>query len=314
LAQLGRFPNEFPPCLVARANFGLGWHLKTCTGVTSTRTYRGLLASLVATAAISPCPASGQTGACTRGPLLPAYAHNDYANSHPLYDALELGFRGVEADILLRGGELRVAHDASATRPGRNLETLYLGPLRAIVQRCGHVIAPPTPFLLNVELKERSRAGYDSLLALLERYADLFEQSPADRGTPVEIVLVGWYPPSADSTPHLGRQLKRQQRITTLSPGSERQSPTDVRLVSLDYGKTIGWSGRGPPPERAAGWLVQLRAAKDERPGRLARAYNVPVNPAVYRLLLDAGVDLIGTKSLLASRQVLLTLGAALLR
>jgi hypothetical protein len=283
--------------------------------VTITTTYRRVLASLVATAAISPCPAGGQAGECTRGPVLPAYAHNDYANPRPLYDALELGFRGVEADILLRGGELRVAHDVSATRPGRNLEALYLRPLRAIVQQCGHVLAPATPFLLNIELKERSRSAYDSLLALLERYVDVFEPPLADLGgPPVEIILVGWHPPLEDSTTDLRYQLWRQQRITTLSRDSATQSSTAVRLVSLDYGKTIGWSGRGPLPERAASWLARLRAAKGEGPGRLARAYNVPVDPAVYRLLLAAGVDLIGTKRLLAAQQVLLTVGAASLR
>jgi hypothetical protein len=217
--------------------------------VTITTTYRAVLASLAATIAISPCPAGGQARPCALGPILPAYAHNDYANSHPLYDALELGFRGVEADILLRGGELRVAHEASATRPGRNLEVLYLRPLRVIVQQCGHVLARPTPFLLNVEVKEPSRAGYDSLLALLERYTDLFETPDADLGgPPVEIILVGWYPPLADSIADLRYPLWRQQRITTLSPGSGTQSATAVRLVSLDYGKTIAWSGRGPQP------------------------------------------------------------------
>jgi hypothetical protein len=65
---------------------------------------RRVLASLVVTAAISPCPAGAQATACPRGPVLPAYAHNDYTNPQPLYDALEVGFRGVEADILLRGG------------------------------------------------------------------------------------------------------------------------------------------------------------------------------------------------------------------
>jgi hypothetical protein len=277
-----------------------------------TTTYRPFLVGLVATAVISPSPAGAQAGACTRGPVLPAYAHNDYANPHPLYDALQLGFRGVEADILLRGGELRVAHDASAARPGRNLEALYLRPLRAIVLQCGHVLPSSTPFLLNVELKERSRASYDSLIALLERYTDLFESPTADRGgPPVEIILVGWYPPPADPTLDLRYPLWHQQRITTLSPGSGTRSTSAVRLVSLDYGKTIGWSGRGPLPERARSWLARLRAAKGERPGRLARAYNVPIDPAVYRLLLEAGVDLIGTKRLLASQEVLLALRAA---
>ena len=106
-------------------------------------------------------------------------------------------------------------------------------------------------------------------------------------------------------------RVGRQSRSSSLSPGSGTPSATAVRLVSLDYGKTIGWSGRGPLPERAASWLARLRAAKGEGTGRLARAYNVPIDPAVYRLLLEAGVDLIGTKRLVASPQVLLTLGAA---
>jgi hypothetical protein len=126
----------------------------------------------------------------------------------------------VEADVLLRGGELRVGHDASATRPGRNLETLYLGPLREVVHRCGRV-RTSAPFLLNVELKERSQAGYDSLRAVVERYADLFEPlSPGPEGPQVEIILVGWYPPLTDSDPDRGSRLWRQQRLTTLSPDS----------------------------------------------------------------------------------------------
>jgi hypothetical protein len=38
---------------------------------------------------------------------------------------------------------------------------------------------------------------------------------------------------------------------------------------------------------------------------RLTRVYNVAVHPAVYRLLLEAGVDLSGTEHLRASRGVL---------
>ena len=253
-----------------------------------------------------------QAAACPRGPVLPAYAHNDYANPHPLHDALELGFRGVEADVLLRGGELRVGHEASATRPGRDLETLYLEPLREVVHRCGRVLTSSAPFLLNIELKERSPAGYDSLRALFERYADLLEPLRAGLdGPPVEVILVGWYPPLTDSTPNRESRLWRQQRLTTLSPDAGSEATPAVRLISLDYGKKIGWSGRGPPPDRAESWLARLRAAKAEGPGRQARAYNVPVDPAVYRLLLEGGVDLIGTKRLAESRQVLLTLGVA---
>jgi hypothetical protein len=259
----------------------------------------------------APFPARGQVDACTQPPALPAYAHNDYANARPLSEALELGFRGIEADVLLRGGELRVGHDAGDTRAGRSLEALYLRPLRARVRQCGWVIAGGTPFLLNVELKERSRAGYDSLLRLVTRYRDLIQAPDAPAPPPVEIVLVGWHPPLGSTRTEVELPLWRQQRITALaSPGVQGSTHEGVRLVSLDYGKTVGWSGRGPVPKRARQWLTALRAARDAASDRLARVYNVPVDPSVYRLLLDAGVDLIGTKRLAASAEVLRSMKA----
>ena len=272
-----------------------------------------VLASVAAAAAFR--PASAQVD-CTRGPVLPAYAHNDYENPHPLEDALTLGYRGVEADILLRGGELRVGHAASETRARRTLDAMYLRPLREIVQRCAQVLAGSTPFLLNIELKERSRATYDSLITLLKRYPDLFGSVAGEAVVPpVRVILVGWYPPLADSLPPLfEHRLWRQQRITKLSAAEGAQSAAAMRLVSLDYGKTVAWSGHGPPPLRAERWLTRVRAAKEEGGDRLARAYNVPVDPAVYRLLLEGGVDLIGTKRLSDSREVLLRLGLALRR
>jgi hypothetical protein len=72
-----------------------------------------------------------------------------------------------------------------------------------------------------------------------------------------------------------------------------------VRLISLDYGKTMGrWSAtRGHRQQ----WLAALRSIKAAFPARLIRVYNVPVNELVYRELLAAGVDLIGTVTIAAS-------------
>jgi hypothetical protein len=121
----------------------------------------------------------------------------------------------------------------------------------------------------------------------------------------IEIVLVGWHPPLLDAPPGEQRLLWTQFQITHRSPAAAIDSSSAVRLVSLNYGKTIGWSGRGPMPQEAANWLARLDAAKGEGPDRLSRVYNVPVDTAVYRLLLGAGVDLLGVRNLIASRQVL---------
>lgn len=39
-------------------------------------------------------------------PLIQAHSHNDYEHARPLFDALDLGFCNVEADIYLVDGKL----------------------------------------------------------------------------------------------------------------------------------------------------------------------------------------------------------------
>jgi len=100
-----------------------------------------LLAAAFATGAVQPpCPRS----------TLPAYAHNDYENARPLIDALRLGFSGVEADVFLVDGVLRVGHDRQQAQRGKTLETLYLIPLREIISRCGRLTHDGRGFLLAV--------------------------------------------------------------------------------------------------------------------------------------------------------------------
>ncbi len=254
-----------------------------------------LFALATGVAAEEPCPS----------PVLPAYAHNDYENQRPLFDALRLEYRGVEADVFLVHGELRVAHDRRGTRAGRTLQSLYLDPLRDIVVHCGRVCTDSVPFLLNVEIKEASPAAYDTLSAVLRRYPDLL--SAVDRGTKpstaVEVVLVGWHPPIAVLERDPGRCAGVQQQV--MSQSTPPDSSAVVRLVSLNYGKTIRWSGRSPLPASGRAWLQALERAKRAGPRRIARVYNVPPNAEIYRVLLESGVDLIGTKDLEATRRAL---------
>src|SRR6267143_1236051 len=62
-------------------------------------------------------------------PMTVAHSHNDYEQPRPLLDALALGYRSVEADILLRDGELWVSHKGRSFLG--TLRELYLDPLQA---------------------------------------------------------------------------------------------------------------------------------------------------------------------------------------
>ena len=78
-----------------------------------------------------------------------------------------------------------------------------------------------------------------------------------------------------------------------------------MRLVSLNYGREADWKGSPPMDRRTAAALATLIRARNAAPGRLARVHNAPANPAIYRALLDAGVDLIGTTDIEATRRLL---------
>lgn len=243
---------------------------------------------------------------CPRGSL-PAYAHNDYLNARPLHDALSLGFKGVEADVFLVKGKLQLGHERRAAVQDGSLETEYLAPLREIVARCGTLTDDGQPFLLDLEIKEESRPTFDTLVAVLSRYPDLFSignGQPAEslsRAPPVQAVLVGWYPPGfRDSAPV---PLSRQARLLSSSGPPADAADRGVGLISIDYEQTIGRRWQLPAHRRR--WFAAIRATKALFPGQRIRAYHVPVNQHVYRRLLDAGVDLIGTLELVQTARLL---------
>jgi hypothetical protein len=240
---------------------------------------------------------------CTTQQLLPAYAHNDYRNRHPLQDALALGYQGAEADYLLIDGELRVGHGRGDTMRGRTVERLYLAPLRDRVRQCGWVQAPGKSFLLTIEYKEQGLQGYRALRELLAQYRDL--TGTATQPGAVRVVLVGWHPPLNDMARETPPLAAVQARIT----GSNVEIPPGdtalVGLVSLDYGKVMQWKGSGEPNTSDRQILERIARTRRALPGKLVRAHDVPLNQEVYRLLLRSGVDLIGTKTLLESSALL---------
>lgn len=66
---------------------------------------------------------------------VPVHSHNDYWRPHPLYSALAAGCMSVEADVWLNpdGNDLYVGHHPSQLSPSRTLQTLYLNPLKEIL-------------------------------------------------------------------------------------------------------------------------------------------------------------------------------------
>jgi hypothetical protein len=242
------------------------------------------------------CLANPASAAEPPAPIPRAHAHNDYLHERPLLDALDQGFCSVEADIFLVDGELRVGHSAFELRKGRTLEALYLKPLAERVRaKEGSVYPVKERFLLLIDIKKDGAAVYPVLDALLERYAELFTahlDGKAQPG-PVTAILSGDRPRdlvAADPT--------RYCAIDGRPPDLVAGSPPDlVPLISDAWSNHFQWRGRGEiTPEE----LVKLKdfVATAHKDNRLLRFWAIPDNEACWRILHDAGVDLINTDKL----------------
>ena len=239
--------------------------------------------------------ASG-TGAWAQTPLPRAHAHNDYEHARPLFDALDQGFCGVEADIWLVNGELLVAHDLKDVRPERTLEALYLEPLRKRVLGGGGRVFPGTnEFSLMIDFKSEAAGTYAVLAPLLERYREMLTRFTATNVTPgaVTVILSGARPIA-----QVQAQSERWCGIDGRLPDlMTNPSPFLMPWVSDSWRPTFPWftDGRMLPADRARlEALVQQAHAQ----GRRIRFWGLQDQEFVWRELFDAGVDLINTDKL----------------
>ena len=237
-------------------------------------------------------------------PLPQAHAHNDYEHQRPLLDALEHGFCSVEADVYLVGDELQVGHTRADLKPGRNLEKLYLAPLRERVRANGGRVYPggPTVYLL-IDVKTEARPTYAALDKVLARYRDILSEARDGKfeRRAVTAVVSG----NRDRETISGQKV----RYAGLDgrPG-DLDSDVPAHLmpwVSANWTLAFRWRGEGPMSEAERKKLREY-VARAHRHGRLVRFWATPESPAVWRELLDAGVDLLNTDKLAELEKFLL--------
>lgn len=237
-------------------------------------------------------------------PLPRAHSHNDYEHPRPLFDALNQGFCGVEADIWRVGDRLLVAHERSQVTSDRTLETLYLAPLaeRARTNR-GAIQTGSKEFTLLIDVKADPPGSYALLAPLLERYQGILTRFTDTNRTPgaVTVILSGARP-----IDQVRSQAVRWCGIDGRLPDLESNpSPYLVPLVSDSWRPTFPVQTDAPlavPDRDRLRSLVQQAHAQ----GRRIRFWGARDNPVVWREQFDAGVDLINTDNLEGLRKFLL--------
>ena len=229
-------------------------------------------------------------------PLPRAHAHNDYEHKRPLLDALDHGFCGVEADIYWTNGALLVAHDADKVDPRRTLESLYLEPLRERVKANGGRVYRDGPsLLLLIDLKTEAESTYAALRPVLQRYEDIFTRfTPTETRTGAVTVVLSGNRPVRTVSAQQERLAAIDGRLPDLSTQPSRHL---VPLVSDNWTKHFKWRGEGAlsPEDRATlEGLVKEAHAQSRR----IRFWAAPDTPAGWKVMQEAGVDLINTDNL----------------
>jgi hypothetical protein len=239
-------------------------------------------------------------------PLLrEAHAHNDYEHARPLFDALDQGFCSVEADIHLVDGELRVAHALSATRPGRTLESLYLDPLQERVRaHHGHVYPEASEFTLLIDIKTDADSTYAVLRQVLRKHRRMLTQFTATRTErrAITVILSGERP-----IERVKAERTRWCAIDGRLPDLDSNPSVHlVPLVSSSWSSTFSWRGEGEFPPQEAGRLRGI-VARAHAQGRRIRFWGVGDDPKSWRVLQEAGVDVLNADDLPGLRAFILS-------
>ncbi|MGH3369056.1 MAG: glycerophosphodiester phosphodiesterase family protein, partial [Nocardioidaceae bacterium] len=235
-------------------------------------------------------------------PLERAHAHNDYEHTRPLFEALEHGFTSVEADVWLVDGELLVAHDREDVQPGRTLESLYLDPLEQQAARRGGTVYRDYGgvFQLLIDVKSEANPTYRAVHEELEEHQRImtdFSDGRVDQDAVTAVVSGNRDLPFMQSQEV--RYAGYDGRMSDLGSGLPA---SDMPLLSDNWTKHFTWQGVGPMTEaeraklhdivdraHAAGYRTRFWATPDAA---------APNREALWRELLDAGIDHINTDDL----------------
>lgn len=235
----------------------------------------------------------------------PAHAHNDYLHERPLFDAIENGFRSIEADVFSMGDSLYVAHDRKDIATGRTFRSLYLNPLRVYLSGEGGAIYDSAgPLILLVDIKDNGLSTYQLLDLILHDYQDMLCQvkSGGYKVGPVMVIISGNRP--------IGYMEGQRQRFAfvdgRIKDLEEDYHPKLMPLISDRWGKHFSWRGKGKMPCKERGQL-RIYVQEAHKKGSLIRFWATPDIPGKERdvlwdELLEAGVDLINTDDLVGLR------------
>lgn len=240
---------------------------------------RSLVCLLLLLSAYAGCRAQGYTSAAI-------FAHNDYTQPVPFYNAYAQEAGYIEADVFLVQGKLLVAHTDKEIDPRKTLEGLYLKPLsEQMGKNKGTAYGDAKKSLmLMIDLKSEGLTTLRQLVIELRKYPKLIAAQT------LQITVSGNMPEPTrwkefpafihfdgrPGIPYTADQLKR------------------VALISTGFTDHVKWNGKGTltGPDRLK-LEALLKEAHDK--GKKLRLWATPDFNNAWLVLMELKADIINT-------------------
>ncbi len=255
------------------------------------------------------CNSKNKSGIIPVIPLKRAHAHNDYRHRQPLFDALNNGFTSIEADIHLKKGQLYVAHDRWEIIETNTLQSLYLEPLKRLIEKNGgSVFKNGPPLTLFIDIKSEADSTYLVLEEVLKKYKDIliiYEGGKKTDGA-IEVIVSGNRSPALKKENNI-KYAFYDGRLVDLGSAIPHAI---IPIISENWTNHFQWRGNGQLPVTEKEKLRRI-VSQAHKESRRVRFWATDIDSPEFQIniwkeLITAGVDLINTDKLKALRDFLL--------
>ncbi|KAK3057419.1 hypothetical protein LTR09_001603 [Extremus antarcticus] len=251
------------------------------------------------------------------------HSHNDYWRPLPFYSALSVGAISVEADVWLYGDTLHVGHEESALTNERTFESLYVQPILSVLQGQN----PNSEFLtegkthngvydtsagqtlyLYVDLKTDGEKTFPAVIKALEplRSAGYLTTFNGTGVTPGAVTVIGTGNTPLDQVQGVDdRDYFYDAPLTELSTSFKNITSSVSLTANVDFVSVFG-EVRNQTFNATQQATLEEQVTTAHAKDILVRYWDLPGWPigtrnAVWRILWNAGVDLINVDDLAAA-------------
>ena len=216
--------------------------------------------------------------------LQKCHAHNDYLHKSPFYEAYNLGFGSIEADVFLVNNELFVAHEKNKIDSSRTLQRLYIEPILAEIEKNKGKLKQPLQLLIDL------KTGGETIKTL-EKQLITFKE--AFKKAKVVIVVSGEMP-KPEEFENYDFMIQFDGRVTNIY---SKKQLNRLALFSNSLVDLVKWNGKNQLGDDDLEKVENFVKAIHKK-GKKLRFWATPDTPTAWTTLMNLQVDFVGTDNL----------------